>query len=33
MRYNSRIGYVKFYIALKKENNGANGVKGMQYRQ
>jgi len=29
MRYNSRIGYVKFYIALRKENNGAYGVKGM----
>ncbi|GGH72511.1 hypothetical protein GCM10008014_58960 [Paenibacillus silvae] len=25
MRYNSRIGYVKFYIELKKENNGADG--------
>lgn len=33
MRYNSRIGYVSFYIALKKENNGADGVIVMQYRQ
>jgi hypothetical protein len=27
MRYNKRIGYVKFYIELKKENNGADGKK------